>query len=46
MKKYSNEELKEIYETLLEYNRKYEKYEKDPKDLSIFSNYDFYIGEL
>ena len=44
--RYNDNELKEIYETLLEYNRKYEKYEKDPKDLSIFSNYDFYIGEL
>ena len=44
--RYKDDELKEIYETLLEYNRKYEKYEKDPKDLSIFSNYDFYIGEV
>ena len=44
--RYTPKVMKEIYETLLEYNRKYEKYEKDPKDLSIFSNYDFYIGEL
>ena len=44
--RYTPKVMKEIYETLLEYNRKYEKDEKDPKDLSIFSNYDFYIGEV
>ena len=44
--RYEDDELKEIYETLLEYNRKYEKYEKDPKDLSIFRNYYFYKGDV
>ena len=44
--RYTPKVMKEIYETLLEYNRKYSDYEKDPKDLSIFSNYNFYKGEV
>lgn len=44
--RYTPEVMKEIYETLLEYNRKYSEYEKEPKDLSVFSNYDFYKGEI
>lgn len=43
--RYSPKVMREIYESLLEFNRKYSDYEKDPKDLSIFSNYDFYKGE-
>lgn len=44
--RYKPKVMKEIYESLLEFNRKYSDYEKDPKDLSIFSNYDFYKGEI
>lgn len=44
--RYTPKVMKEIYETLLEYNRKYSDYEKEPKDLSIFSNYDFYKGKV
>lgn len=44
--RYKPKIMKEIYETLLEYNRKYSDYEKEPKDLTVFSNYNFYKGEV
>lgn len=44
--RYTPKVMKEIYETLLEYNRKYSDYEKEPKDLTVFSNYNFYKGEV
>jgi hypothetical protein len=43
--RYDYDILKEIYETLLEYNKRYKNDIKESKGLSIFSNYDFYQGE-
>lgn len=40
--RYTNAECKEIYETLVKYNEKYSYDEGLQKDLSIFSNFDFY----
>jgi hypothetical protein len=41
--KYSDSEIKNTYLTMCKLNKKYEKERKDRvKDLSIFSNYDFY----
>ena len=40
--RYNYNELKEIYEVLVEYNEKYRHEESRLKDLSIFSIYDFY----
>ena len=42
--RYKYEKLKEIYETLVIYNKRYSHDEGLQKDLSIFSNYDFYKG--
>lgn len=41
--RYKPNELKEIYETLVDYNRRYKNEGKELKDLSIFSNFDFYV---
>ncbi len=43
--KYSYDEMKEIYTTLLNYNSRYSYNKKLQKDLSIFKEYDFYKGE-
>lgn len=40
--RYSYDELKDIYETLLSHNKRYEHEEGVQKDLSIFKEYDFY----
>lgn len=40
--RYSYDELKDIYETLLSHNKRYENEEGLQKDLSIFRGYDFY----
>ena len=40
--RYSTEELKDIYETLVDYNKRYSYDDSLQKDLSIFSNFDFY----
>ena len=40
--RYSYDELKDIYETLLSHNKRYEHEEGVQKNLSIFKEYDFY----
>lgn len=42
-KEYSYDELKEVYLTLVEFNKKYERIDNSKiKDLTVFSEYDFY----
>lgn len=43
--RYKPEELQEIYKTLVDYNYRYKNEGKELKDLTIFSNYNFYKGE-
>ena len=40
--RYGYDECKDIYETLLEFNKRYSYDEDRQKDLSIFKDYDFY----
>ena len=43
-KEYSYDELKEVYLTLVEFNKKYERIDNSKlKDLTVFSEYDFYV---
>lgn len=42
--RYDDDECKDIYEVLLEFNKRYSYDENRQKDLSIFKDYDFYKG--
>lgn len=42
--RYDYDECKDIYKTLLEFNKRYSYDEDRQKDLSIFKDYDFYVG--
>ncbi|MFA5617891.1 MAG: hypothetical protein WDK95_13705 [Syntrophorhabdaceae bacterium] len=43
-KEYSYDELKEVYLTLVEFNKKYERIDDSRlKDLTVFSEFDFYV---
>jgi DNA-binding transcriptional regulator YhcF (GntR family) len=43
--RYKPEVMKEIYETLIDYNKRYKDEGKGLKDLSIFRDYNFYKGD-